>query len=159
CERRRHFLKFECHIRPPRDEMMVAVPFERRHTPGRNYPSGEPKGWKFPRLIHFPGADCCNFANVSSGYRMCPMMPCHLQLGSRPRGHARHRARQRRIDARLACRDSHCRLAMIPAFDVRFATPADVPDLISLVRALAAYERLAHLVVADEAQLAAALFG
>jgi GNAT superfamily N-acetyltransferase len=45
------------------------------------------------------------------------------------------------------------------AWTVRFAAPADVPDLMRLIRALAEYEKLAHLVVADEARLAAALFG
>jgi GNAT superfamily N-acetyltransferase len=45
------------------------------------------------------------------------------------------------------------------AWTVRFAAPADVPDLLRLIRALAEYEKLAHLVVADEARLAAALFG
>jgi len=39
------------------------------------------------------------------------------------------------------------------------AAPADVPDLLALIRALAEYERLAHLVVAEEALLAEALFG
>lgn len=45
------------------------------------------------------------------------------------------------------------------AFAVAPATPADVPDLLRMIRALADYERLAHLVVADEARLAEALFG
>jgi GNAT superfamily N-acetyltransferase len=44
-------------------------------------------------------------------------------------------------------------------FAIRFATAADVPALMQMVRALAEYEKLAHLVVADEARLAAALFG
>jgi GNAT superfamily N-acetyltransferase len=44
-------------------------------------------------------------------------------------------------------------------FTVDFATPADVPDLMRMIRALAEYERLAHLVVADESMLASALFG
>ena len=44
-------------------------------------------------------------------------------------------------------------------FTVGFATPADVPDLMRMIRALADYERLAHLVVADESMLASALFG
>ncbi len=44
-------------------------------------------------------------------------------------------------------------------FAVDFATPADVPDLMRMIRALAEYERLAHLVVADESMLASALFG
>ena len=44
-------------------------------------------------------------------------------------------------------------------FTVDFATPADVRDLMRMIRALAEYERLAHLVVADESMLASALFG
>jgi GNAT superfamily N-acetyltransferase len=44
-------------------------------------------------------------------------------------------------------------------FTVDFATPADVPDLMRMIRALAEFERLAHLVVADESMLASALFG
>ena len=48
------------------------------------------------------------------------------------------------------------------AFDgctIRFATPADIPALLRMIRGLAEYEKLAHLVVADERRLAAALFG
>src|SRR4249920_2310877 len=48
------------------------------------------------------------------------------------------------------------------AFDgctIRFATPADVPALLQMIRGLAEYEKLAHLVVADERRVAAALFG
>lgn len=41
---------------------------------------------------------------------------------------------------------------------VREATPADVPDLLRLVRALAEYEHLLHEVVMTEADLHAALF-
>lgn len=44
-------------------------------------------------------------------------------------------------------------------WDVRFATAADVPDLMCLIRGLADYEKLTHLVVADDAALADALFG
>lgn len=44
-------------------------------------------------------------------------------------------------------------LALLPA------GPADVPQLLAMIRALADYERLTHLVTADEAALAAALFG
>ena len=44
-------------------------------------------------------------------------------------------------------------------FAIAPATPADVPDLMRMIRALAEYERLSHLVVADEAALADALFG
>jgi GNAT superfamily N-acetyltransferase len=51
--------------------------------------------------------------------------------------------------------------AVLPAvpFTVGFATPPDVPDLMRMIRALAEYERLAHLVVADESMLSSALFG
>lgn len=42
---------------------------------------------------------------------------------------------------------------------IRPALPGDVPDLLALIRALAEYEKLAHLVVTDEAALSAALFG
>ncbi|MEO8754914.1 MAG: GNAT family N-acetyltransferase [Casimicrobiaceae bacterium] len=43
-------------------------------------------------------------------------------------------------------------------FTFRPATRADVPALLQMIRGLAEYEKLAHLVVADEARLAAALF-
>lgn len=46
-----------------------------------------------------------------------------------------------------------------PATRISPATPADIPDLMRLIRALAVYEKLEHLVVADEAALHAALFG
>jgi GNAT superfamily N-acetyltransferase len=39
------------------------------------------------------------------------------------------------------------------------ATPADVPDIHALIRALAEYERLAQLCVSTEADVAEALFG
>jgi GNAT superfamily N-acetyltransferase len=42
---------------------------------------------------------------------------------------------------------------------IRAATRDDVPVLLELVRALAEYERLTHLVAADEHQLAHELFG
>jgi GNAT superfamily N-acetyltransferase len=42
---------------------------------------------------------------------------------------------------------------------IRSATPADVPLILRLIRELAAYEKLAHEVVATEADLAATLFG
>jgi GNAT superfamily N-acetyltransferase len=45
------------------------------------------------------------------------------------------------------------------AFTLRNATPADVPDVLRLVRGLAEYERLLHEVVMTEADLHAALFG
>jgi GNAT superfamily N-acetyltransferase len=42
---------------------------------------------------------------------------------------------------------------------IRPATPADVPTIARLIRALAEYERLAHEVVLDEARLGDHLFG
>lgn len=42
---------------------------------------------------------------------------------------------------------------------IRRATRRDVPDILRLIRALAAYEKLAHEVVADQALLARHLFG
>jgi len=45
------------------------------------------------------------------------------------------------------------------ALTIRPATPADVPALLALIRALADYEHLTHLVTADEARLADELFG
>lgn len=42
---------------------------------------------------------------------------------------------------------------------IRPALPADVPLILSLIRALAAYEHLEHEVVADEAAIHATLFG
>lgn len=45
------------------------------------------------------------------------------------------------------------------ALDIRAATPADVPELLGLIRALADYEHLTHLLAADEATLHAELFG
>ncbi|MFO1323168.1 MAG: GNAT family N-acetyltransferase [Burkholderiales bacterium] len=44
-------------------------------------------------------------------------------------------------------------------WSIRFATTDDVPALMRLIRALADYEKLSHLVVADERRLADALFG
>jgi GNAT superfamily N-acetyltransferase len=46
-----------------------------------------------------------------------------------------------------------------PAFEIRMARPDDVPVVHAMIGALAAYEKLAHLNVATEADLAAALFG
>ena len=46
-----------------------------------------------------------------------------------------------------------------PATTITAASPDDLPDLMRLIRALAVYEKLEHLVVADEAALNAALFG
>jgi GNAT superfamily N-acetyltransferase len=42
---------------------------------------------------------------------------------------------------------------------IRSATPADVPAIASLIRALAEYEKLSDMVVLNEAQLAQHLFG
>jgi GNAT superfamily N-acetyltransferase len=39
------------------------------------------------------------------------------------------------------------------------ATPRDIPDLLQMIRALAEYEKLSHLVVASEASVGKALFG
>jgi GNAT superfamily N-acetyltransferase len=46
-----------------------------------------------------------------------------------------------------------------PGIALRTATAADVPRILRHIRALGDYERLAHEVVATEAQLAATLFG
>ncbi len=46
-----------------------------------------------------------------------------------------------------------------PAFAIRSATSDDVPLILVLIRELAEFERLAHEVVAEPAQLEAALFG
>lgn len=43
--------------------------------------------------------------------------------------------------------------------EIRFATPADVPAILGLIRELAEYERLLDQVVADEPALHRALFG
>jgi len=48
---------------------------------------------------------------------------------------------------------------MTSAVLLRTATEADVPRILRHIRALGEYERLAHEVVATEAQLAATLFG
>ena len=45
------------------------------------------------------------------------------------------------------------------AADIRFATEADVPAILGLIRELAEYERLLDQVIADEASLHRALFG
>jgi GNAT superfamily N-acetyltransferase len=42
---------------------------------------------------------------------------------------------------------------------IAFAEPVDVPDIAAMIRALAEYERLAHLCVGTEDELRAALFG
>ena len=46
-----------------------------------------------------------------------------------------------------------------PTFILRDVTPADVPDVLRLIRSLADYERLLHEVVMTEVELHAALFG
>jgi GNAT superfamily N-acetyltransferase len=45
------------------------------------------------------------------------------------------------------------------AFDIRPPIPADVPQLLELIRGLAEYERLLHIVQCTEPQLHEALFG
>ena len=49
--------------------------------------------------------------------------------------------------------------AVIDGFEVRRAVNADVPLILRFVKELAAYEKLEHEVVADEAQLRSTLFG
>jgi len=49
--------------------------------------------------------------------------------------------------------------AMPARVSIRYATAADVPQVLGFIRELAVYERLADQVVATEADLAAALFG
>ena len=46
-----------------------------------------------------------------------------------------------------------------PPYTLRDATPSDVPDVLRLVRGLAAYEKLLHEAVATEADFHTALFG
>jgi GNAT superfamily N-acetyltransferase len=48
---------------------------------------------------------------------------------------------------------------MRPPADIRPATREDIPALFGLIRELAVYEKLEHLVVADEAMLEHELFG
>jgi len=45
------------------------------------------------------------------------------------------------------------------AFRIRPATPRDVPDVLAMIEALAEFEKLRHLCVANETGLRAALFG
>jgi GNAT superfamily N-acetyltransferase len=45
------------------------------------------------------------------------------------------------------------------AYSITSATLLDVPDLLAMIRALADYEKLSHLVVANEALLSESLFG
>ena len=47
----------------------------------------------------------------------------------------------------------------VPGCTLAPVAPLDVPDLLRLIKALAEYERLSHLVVADVAALEEALFG
>jgi GNAT superfamily N-acetyltransferase len=42
---------------------------------------------------------------------------------------------------------------------IRPATPADIPGIVQLIRALADYEKLSHQVIVDEARLREHLFG
>jgi len=44
-------------------------------------------------------------------------------------------------------------------FAVKTATPADVPELQAMISALAEFEKLSHLCIASEADIAEALFG
>lgn len=48
---------------------------------------------------------------------------------------------------------------MMPNFEIKPATEADVPLILAFIKKLAVYERLAHKVVATEARLRASLFG
>jgi GNAT superfamily N-acetyltransferase len=48
---------------------------------------------------------------------------------------------------------------MNPSFSIRNATPDDVPQLFELIKALAAYEKLSHLVTGTTAALEEHLFG
>lgn len=48
---------------------------------------------------------------------------------------------------------------MIPGFEIKPATEVDVPLILAFIKKLAAYEKLAHKVVATEAGLRASLFG
>ncbi len=48
---------------------------------------------------------------------------------------------------------------MAPRFTLRDATPADVPEVLWFVRALAEYERLLHEVISTEADFQRLLFG
>jgi GNAT superfamily N-acetyltransferase len=50
-------------------------------------------------------------------------------------------------------------MAAIPSARIAPATPAEIPQLLAMIRALAEYERLSHLCIATEANLAEALFG
>lgn len=45
------------------------------------------------------------------------------------------------------------------SWSIHAATPADAADLLEMIRALAVYEKLEHLVVNDVSRLSAALFG
>jgi GNAT superfamily N-acetyltransferase len=45
------------------------------------------------------------------------------------------------------------------SYAIAAATPDDVPAILDLIRGLAEYERLSHLCVSTEADIAAALFG
>jgi len=47
----------------------------------------------------------------------------------------------------------------IPRVEISPARLDDLPELLAMIRALAAYEKLSHLVVADHAALGKALFG
>lgn len=48
---------------------------------------------------------------------------------------------------------------MAQNYEIRAATPADVPQILAFIRELADYEKLSHQVVGSEEQLAEHLFG
>lgn len=48
---------------------------------------------------------------------------------------------------------------MAQDYEIRAATPADVPQILAFIRELADYEKLSHQVVGSEEQLAEHLFG
>ena len=50
-------------------------------------------------------------------------------------------------------------MSQAPGFRIAAATPADVPAVLSMIQALAAFEKLSHLCVATVDSLQAALFG
>ena len=50
-------------------------------------------------------------------------------------------------------------IRQLARFEIRHAGPEDIGTVLAMIRALAEYERLAHLCVAAEADLEAALFG
>lgn len=69
-------------------------------------------------------------------------------------GPARHGGDRRRHGARGAPPPA----SVVTDFRIVPARPADIPAILAMIRALAEFERLAHLCVATEADLKAALF-